>query len=448
MIDCWYDSGSAPFAQLHYPFENKELFQKYFPYQFIAEATDQTRGWFYTLHVLGALLFDSNAYQTVICAGLMLDEKGEKMSKSKENVINPNEAFNTQGVDAVRMQFCLTPPGQDKRFGVNTINENVRPFLNVLWNSLQFTLPYLEKGKTVSKPKLEIEDEWILSRIEWCREQATHGLDNYAFHESTNALTKFVNEDFSRTYIKLVRERAKQGDENAAFVFYQTWNVLSKLLAPYTPYVSEALHEAIGGKEKSVHVSQWPAPQFKRNKELETHMKHAQETITTGLFLREKEKINVRWPLKTMNVQTQSKNVMQAIQLLHELIETQLNVKQITANGKIFANNQPFPSDSETIVSLDVQMDETMEAEGFARELTRKIQDLRKKAGMNPEQLVQVQIRANPRIQSTLSPHMNDMKQKVRARELVFVSQLDENALAASTEEKVRDEPLAIGIYA
>ncbi|MEK6836020.1 MAG: isoleucine--tRNA ligase, partial [Nanoarchaeota archaeon] len=161
VIDCWYDSGAATFAQFHYPFENKEIFAKGFPYDFIAEAIDQTRGWFYTLHVLGTLLFSRNAYKNVVCAGLLLDEKGEKMSKSKGNVIDPWYMFNTVGVDDTRLQFCITEVGDDKRFSVNLVNQQVMPFLTILWNSYQ----YSKLLKSTNKPNLQLEDKWILSRL-------------------------------------------------------------------------------------------------------------------------------------------------------------------------------------------------------------------------------------------------------------------------------------------
>lgn len=444
VIDCWYDSGSAPFAQLHYPFENKELFEKFFPYDFIAEAQDQTRGWFYTLLVINALLFGKSPYKTVICGGLMVDEKGEKMSKSKGNIIQPNAAFDAHGVDAVRLQFCITPPGSEKRFGINSLVESVRPFLNVLWNSLLFSQPYLEKGKLLTQPALETEDEWILSRLATCRDHVTQGMDAYEFNICTQALFQFVNDDFSRTYIKLVRERAKLGDEGVAYVFYHVWSTLGKLLAPLAPYVSETIFDAVDGEGLSVHTTSWPE-KMTRNETLEQAMTYAQGIITTGLFLREKEKINVRWPLRALNVQTQNKERANAIQTLEGMIQNQLNVKTVHVNGKIFMVSQPLEEDVETIVSLDTQMDEALEAEGFAREITRKIQDLRKKSTLNPEQHIVVEIRSSPKITGMLKPHMNEMASKVRAQQITFTAHFSTKQAYVSTET-IREESIEIGI--
>ncbi|MBM3282080.1 MAG: isoleucine--tRNA ligase [Candidatus Diapherotrites archaeon] len=446
VIDCWYDSGSAPFAQLHYPFENKELFEKYFPYDFIAEAQDQTRGWFYTLLVINALLFGKSPYKTVICGGLLVDEKGEKMSKSKGNIIVPSAVFDTHGVDATRLQMCLTHPGSEKRIGINSPIESVRPFLNVLWNSLLFAQPYLEKGKTLhaNAVKLETEDEWVLSRLETCRERTTRGYETYALHECTQAIFTFVNEDFSRTYIKLVRERAKQGDDAVAYVFYQTFHTLSKLLAPLTPYVSEIIYDALNGEGLSVHTTQWPDAQPK-NEELENAMNYAQGIITTALALREKEKINVRWPLSTINVHTPNAELKHAIEKLEGMIQNQVNVKHVHVNGKIFSLSQPLPEDPETIVSLDTTLTPALEGEGFTREITRKIQDLRKKAALNPEQFVFIELRVSEKLEKLIHPFLEELSTKVRARKLVLVKNFSVKHAQLSTET-IRDESVEIGL--
>ena len=443
VIDCWYDSGSAPFAQLHYPFENKELFEQFFPYDFIAEAQDQTRGWFYTLLVISALIFGKSPYKTVICGGLMLDQQGEKMSKSKGNIISPASAFDAHGVDAVRLQFCLTPPGSEKRFGINSISESVRPFLNVLWNSLLFCQPYLEKGQRITKPVLKIEDEWILSRLAATQEECTQGMNDYAFNLCTQALLGFVNNDFSRTYIKLVRERAKQGDEGVAFVFYHIWDTVARLLAPIAPYVSEIIFDATQGEGNSVHATGWPE-KMERDEELEMAMLHAQSIITAGLFLRDQEKINVRWPLRALTVKTDSPEIQEAVKRLHEMIETQLNVKTIHVNGKMYANAQPLANNPESAVSLDMKMDDTLLAEGSARELSRMIQDLRKQAKLNPSDEVNVFIESGSGMKTMLAPHVKEMAEKVRAKKIAF-SPLPENTLA-QVSGKIKDEEVKIGI--
>jgi isoleucyl-tRNA synthetase len=419
VIDCWYDSGSAIFAQLHYPFENKELFEKYFPYHFVAEAQDQTRGWFYTMHVLGALLFDSQAYNSVICAGLMVDKDGEKMSKSKGNMIAPMDAFEKAGVDAVRLQLLWTPPGNEIRFGYETINETIKPFLNILWNSLWFSQKLIEKGKSVSKPALEKEDEWILSRLASARNTVTEGLESYFYNQSVQGIVQFINEDFSRTYIKLVRERAKENDEAVSYVFYQVWDTLGRLLAPFAPYLSEEIYESAGGKEKSVHASKWPK-EMKRNKALEKEMEFIQKVISAGLFLREKQKINVRRPLQTLNVKAKKEN-RKAIENLSFMILNQLNVKQITINGKNFEASQALESDEETIVSLNIKTTPELNREGTARELIRKINGYRKERRLAIGDRIKLFVKTdNEVMKQAIEEHSETIKQKVLADTMAF----------------------------
>ena len=180
VIDTWYDSGSAPFAQLHYPFENKKLFEKKFPYDFIAEAVDQTRGWFYTLHVLGTLLFNKPAYLNVVCMGHLLDDKGNKMSKSKGNIINPWEMFEKYGVDATRLIMCVTAPGNPKRVGHKTVEENVIPFMTILWNSFKYYEQLKQRTRPKKPKKMNIEDKWILSRMNTLVDDVEKNINNHA----------------------------------------------------------------------------------------------------------------------------------------------------------------------------------------------------------------------------------------------------------------------------
>ncbi len=449
VMDVWYDSGSAPFAQLHYPFENKELFETFFPYHYIAEAIDQTRGWFYHLHVLATLLFDSYATKSIVCAGHLVDKQGQKMSKSKGNVINPNEVFEKYGVDALRLQMCLTPAGDSKRIGMDSFKESVQPMLTILWNSLQFAIPLLEKGKALLDreeiPPLQKEDAWLLSRLADTHERVTNGLENYYFHECTRALLQFVNEDLSRNYIKWVRERAKEEDAAVAYTFYQTFHILSQLLAPLAPYISEAMYEACKGNEKSVHLTRWPKS-MERNTQLEQSMRIAQEVIASGLSLREKIKMPVRWPLATLNIRSQKGEIVSGLQQMQGIVLQQLNVKQLTFNQKTFEAGMPLPSDGEGMLSLDTQMTPELEAEGFARELTRKVQELRKQAKTNSNDLIEVHCICSPHLQRIIKSQLHEMQEKVRAREWVFVGELKGKPLA-QIEENIRDEKVVLGIY-
>ena len=258
VIDCWYDSGAASFAQFHYPFENKKEFEKRFPYDFISEAIDQTRGWFYTLHVLGALLFDSVAYKNVISAGHVVDEKNEKMSKSKGNIIKPREIIDKTGVDAVRLQFCTTDSGSQKRFSYNLMKEQVLGFLNVLYNCESY---YKQLGD--EKLSKKIEDKWILSKLNSLILEVTKDLENYDLNKSFEKIQNFIVNDFSRGYIKMTRDR-----NDTKEVLGEVLEKVSLLIAPFAPYISEYVYSNFS--KDSVHLSKWPKSDKKKiNQELE-----------------------------------------------------------------------------------------------------------------------------------------------------------------------------------
>jgi len=213
----------------HYPFENKDKFERGFPYDFITEAIDQTRGWFYTLHVLAGILFDKPAYNNVICAGHIVDANGEKMSKSKGNIISPREIIDKIGVDAVRLQFCTSEVGNQKRFSLESMKEEVIPFLNVLYNCYNYYNQLPEK-----RGDLKIEDKWILSRLNTTIQEVTDTLNNYLINKPFEAIFNFVVNDFSRQYIKMTRDR----DDNKQIIG-QIVKDVSLLIAPFAPYISE-----------------------------------------------------------------------------------------------------------------------------------------------------------------------------------------------------------------
>jgi len=417
VIDCWYDSGSATFAQYHYPFENKEMFNKSFPYDFIAEAVDQTRGWFYTLHVLGTLLFNQNAYNNVVCAGLLLDENGEKMSKSKGNVLNPWEIFDKVGVDAVRLHFCMNAPGDEKRFSINLVNQQVMPFLTILWNSYQ----YSKNIKGTEKQKLQDEDKWILSRINSVVNEVTNQLENHNYHKCVASFIEFVNEDLSRTYIKLIRDRAENNDVTLGYVFNYVFDKLARLLAPFAPYISDYLYKDIDNK--SVHLAEWPlADMHMINNVLEGDMLHAKNVIQKILSERANKQIGVRWPLAEITILTNNDAILKSVKNLEMLIKKQVNCKKLLIKKQA--------SEGEFEIILNTKLNAELEKEGFTREVLRRIQDLRKKAKLNKKDKIQLYLESkqdldlelikkitNAKLVKNLSPAEYADKFKIREKE-------------------------------
>jgi len=393
VIDCWYDSGAASFAQFHYPFENKKEFEKRFPYDFITEAIDQTRGWFYTLHVLGGILFNEVAYKNVICAGHIIDDKGEKMSKSKGNILNPDKIMDEIGVDATRLQFCVTDIGSSKRFGLDSAKEIVIPFLNTLWNTFQ----YYKQVDNTKKEIIEIEDKWILSRLNSVIKESTENLENYYIEKGLKPVLDFVVENFSKTYIKIIRDRE---DKNVKKVIAEILEKISLLLTPYSPNISEIIYQEFG-KEKSVHLSSWPKVDEKKiNKKLEEDFAFIMQIIEKGLAERDKEKIGLKWPLVKATIYCEKKVERQ----LQEIIKNQLNVKTIALKNR-----------KELKVELNTKITPELEAEGYAREISRQIQAFRKKLGLEKKDKIKLTVSTDDKFKKILEKQKKFIAERTNA---------------------------------
>jgi len=343
VMDCWYDSGAATFAQYHYPFENKELFDKAFPYDYISEATDQTRGWFYTLLVLSTLIFDKPAYKSCVVGGLLLDDKGEKMSKSKNNIINPWELFNTVGADAVRLQMCSTAPWNVKRFGKESLGEQVIPMLRTLWNCYSFTVRYMNldnfdpKGHRLDEKHLEVEDKWVLAAADRMSESVKCAMDRHEYHHAVAATANFIVEDLSRWYIKIIRDRLwledKGGKMNpskqAAYMTLATvFEKVCLTLAPIAPFISEEIYQNIIRKDvKSIHLMSWPKPQ-KVDDNVLRDMNIVRAVFEAGSRCRQDAKIKLRYPITEVKISGDS-HVRDAVKRMGGIISKQLNSKSV-----------------------------------------------------------------------------------------------------------------------
>ncbi len=347
VIDCWYDSGAATFAQFHYPFakDSDEMLAKSFPYDFIAEAIDQTRGWFYTLHVIGTLLFDELAYKSVVCAGHVVDENGEKMSKSKGNVLNPWDVFEKVGVDAVRLQFCSTSPEAQKRFSYGIMSEGITPLLTVLWNSCYFASEVLAKKAATKDSPLKIEDKWIISRTNSVVAAVDTALGRNEYHICIQELKSFVMDDFSRWYIRTVRERTATPDDALQYTFHYVISRVARLLAPFAPYVSEEIYQLlVKERQPSVHLAEWPKAEAV-DPELESGMAVARGVIEAVLSARDKMQRGLRWPVKRVSVVTKEEKVKQAVRNFSDIIKKQGNIKELTLSDEF--------KESRTVVKAD-----------------------------------------------------------------------------------------------
>ena len=342
VIDCWYDSGAMPFAQHHYPFENKEVFEQQFPAEFISEAVDQTRGWFYSLLAISTLLFDKSPYKNVIVLGLVQDENGQKMSKSKGNAVDPFDALSTYGADAIRWYFYTnSAPWLPNRFHGKAVVEGQRKFMGTLWNTYAFYILYANIDEfnptehTLDYSKLSIMDKWLLSRLNTLIDTVDGYLGDYAIPEAARALQSFVD-DMSNWYVRRGRERfwaqgLEQDKINAYMTLYTALETVIKLAAPMIPFMAEDIYRNLvcsvnPSAPESVHLCDYPVSNSAFvDKELEASMDEVLNIVVLGRAARNSANIKNRQPLGKIFV-TAPKALADEYR---EIIEDELNVKEL-----------------------------------------------------------------------------------------------------------------------
>ena len=441
VIDCWFDSGAMPFAQWHYPFENRARIKKgiSFPADFICEGIDQTRGWFYTLLAVSTVLGLGHSYKNVISHGIVLDAKGQKMSKSKGNVISPPEVIDKFGADCARFYFyTINPVGEPKRFNFRDLQDLYRRFFDTWWNSFIFFSTYTDKKpKSNFKPKKSL-DCWIVSRLHSLNEKLVKGLDKYYVVEAARLFEDFVN-DLSNWYIRRSRKRfqkldynppttsevpfrrveggleshpslrsgwapnAKEKEEASQTLYYVLLN-FAKLMAPFTPFFAEEMYQKLVKNSKppeSIHLSDYPKPNKKLiNKKLEKKMGEVREVVKEALSQRANAGIKVRQPLAKLIIKNyELKNKKELL----ELIQDEVNVKKITFGKSL---------------KLDTRITPELKEEGMVREVIRQIQEMRKKAKLKPKDKVISYISGTPGLNKILARNKDFILKTARLKEL------------------------------
>ncbi len=352
LIDVWFDSGAMPYAQLHYPFENKELFEKNFPADFIAEGVDQTRGWFFTLHAIAAMLFDSVAYKTVVSNGLVLDKNGNKMSKRLGNAVDPFETINKYGPDATRWYMITNAqPWDNLKFDLNGLDEVRRKFFGTLYNTYAFFALYANidgfsyKEDDIPFAERPEIDRWILSELNSLILLVDDAFQQYEPTRAGRAIQQFVDEHLSNWYVRLSRRRFWKGqythDKISAYqTLYTCLDTIARLMSPIAPFFSEKLYvdlNRVSRKDthESVHLTLFPKPKTEQiDKALEERMQMAQQVSSMVLSLRKKSNIRVRQPLNKIMIPVVNANMKLQLEKVADLILSEVNIKSIEYLGE------------------------------------------------------------------------------------------------------------------
>ncbi len=355
VLDAWFDSGSMPFAQQHYPRENREEFELEFPADFICEAVDQTRGWFYSLLAVSTMLFGRSSYRTCLVLGHVLDAEGKKMSKSRGNVVDPWEVFEKQGADALRWAlYTATSPGNPRRFSPDQVDEAVRKHLLTLWNTYSFFVTYARIDgfdpvrDYVEPARRSLMDRWALSELQLTAKTVTERLDAYDVTAAGRALGEFVDE-LSNWYVRRSRRRFWKGEDDldkkaAHSTLYECLVAIAKLSAPFTPFIAESLYQNLvvnvdSGAPGSVHLADWPQVDGDLvNEELSRHMAAARRVVALGRSVRNAAAIKNRQPLREVIIAPSGhpegfSQTQEAVESLQDIILDELNVKELRFGG-------------------------------------------------------------------------------------------------------------------
>ena len=532
LCDVWFDSGSMPVAQWHYPFSNRDEWETYKQADYICEAIDQTRGWFYTLHAVSTLLFDRPAFKNVICLGHILAEDGSKMSKSRGNVVNPWQVFAEHGADATRWyMYTAGPPGNARRFSGNLVAEVKRRFLNTLWNTYSFFVVYANlqdsqdgdgaggNGANVSA-EAALQDRWLRSELNRLVRDVTAAYEAYDVTAATRPIADFVDE-LSNWFVRLNRRRFWDGDEAALSTLRNTLVTVSKLLAPAIPFISEEIYQNLVARIEpdapdSVHLAAWP--QFDESAiddRLHADMALVQKVTTLGRAARESVALKVRQPVQSVVVSTRSDEENAGLQRLKDLLLTELNVKELRFAadvgdlvdvsvfplpkqlGQKYGRGYPVirnsfahmdqselatrfdagesvtvpgegqdyavePEDVEVrrtpraglavaedsgyLVAVTTTLTPELELEGHARELVRRVQQLRKDSALEISDRIILTLPDTPLLSSLLSAHQDYILSETLTLEVGLTSDFGQISDIETVKFALGEEEVSVGL--
>jgi isoleucyl-tRNA synthetase len=483
LIDVWWDSGCMPFAQWHAPFENEDRFSERFPADYICEALDQTRGWFYSLLAISVMLFGESSYRTCLCLGLILDPEGQKMSKSKGNVVVPWDVLNAHGADAMRWYyFTSKQPWDGYRFSLETVGESVRQFLKPLWNTYAFYVLYANVNEPSGSSEETELDRWIRSRLAATTERVVERMEDYDTTFAGRAIAEFVD-DLSNWYVRLSRRRFWDGDPAAFGTLRDCLLEASKLLAPLTPFVTDEIYDNLDGGEPSIHLCDFPEP-GQRDEELEWDMQVVRDAVELGRAARAHAKLKVRQPLREAVVVAADRE-RGAIERLEGLLTEELNVKSVRyvseadelgrfelkpnyrtlgprfgkqmpqaaaaisaldpaklrAGGRVGLNfngqdHEIGPEDVTMVlqplegyqversgthaVALNLELDDELRREGLAREVVHAVQSARKNAGLDVEDRISLTLTGDAELLAAAREHQEYVAGETLATSLDF----------------------------
>ena len=379
VLDCWFESGAMTFAQFHYPFENKTYFDKNFPAQFVVEYIGQTRAWFYYMITLSAILFDKIPFENVLTTGTIMAEDGQKMSKSLKNYPDPLDVINKYGADTLRFYMLSSPVmnAENFNFSEKGLIETYKKITVLLYNVSNFYQDYQQKGDEKYTKSNNIMDKWIVSQTENLNATVQKHLEEYDTVKACTTIKKYID-DLSTWYIRNSRDRFNDDDKSARQTLRYVIEKLTKIIAPIMPFITEKIYQDMNGKKESVHLQEYPKADKKLiDEKLNSQMEITRDIVSNALKERDKAHIGIKWPL----AKAQIKAPIKIEKEFEAIIKNELNIKKIESKiGK------------ELEIKLDTKLTPELEAEGFSREITRKIQALRKKAELIKENKIELEI--------------------------------------------------------